>query len=57
MTPAKEPTGPALSEQIMVRISPDLLAALTADAKANGRNVSQSARFAMERYLEGKAQR
>ena len=40
-----------LTEQVMVRLTPDLRAALEADAKANERNLSQTIRLAIRQHF------
>ena len=46
-----------LSERLMVRLSPELMAALRADADERGATVGQTVRWIVERYLQGEAGR
>ena len=40
-----------LTEQIVVRFTPELMEKLRKDSEANERTVSQTVRFVVERYL------
>ena len=47
---------PEMSEQVMVRLTPDLLAALRAVAERQERTVAQTVRLAIKEYLSNTTQ-
>lgn len=50
---ARDTRGPRLTEQVMIRLEPDLLARMKDAADADDRTVAQLVRIAIKRYLDG----
>lgn len=50
-------SGVDMTEQVMVRMTPDTLCQLQAASKANERTVSQTVRYAIRLYLAAEGER